>query len=228
MATGGRRRRRARPSQLDADDGVPAHLVSQVDAVRPGDLLEVVDEIRWLPQIHSWSGKKVFWIVGLLGLAASTGLLARRRPQLLARPRRLVSIGAAAAVVVVTATAVAAREPGCYDANVFEAAYFVSQPTRPDDVRRTVAPGEDVWTLIWAFPGFLEPGRYVATANGVEGQGRLAVRVDGETVAGGAAGDGRSDLRGQPFRLGGGFIRLDLVASDGPVSLDGVTVEPAG
>jgi len=203
-----------------------SHLVSQVDAVRPGDLLDVVGDIRWLPQLDAWNGHKVAWVAGLAALALVPRLAGTRRPPFLDRPRQLVGAGLAVAAVVAATTALAAREPGSYDGNVFEAAYFVPQESRPSGIRRTVTEDDEVWTLIWAFPGFLEPGRYVASATGVEGTGELAVRVDGATVTRGAAGDEAADLAGRPFDLDGGFIRLDLAVEGGPISLDTITLEP--
>ena len=113
---------------------------------------------------------------------------------------------------------------------MFEAGYFVPQPTRPARTDRVVRPGEDVWTGIFTFPGFLPAGWYVASATGVRSEtgapARLVVRVDGDPVAAAEVGAGPVTVRGAPFRAHRGILRLDLRVSGAPVRLDAVRLLP--
>ena len=140
--------------------------------------------------------------------------------------------GLAAAVLVGGVVGAAATaHPGHYDAHVFEAGFFVPQPTRPARTDRVVRPGEDVWTGIFAFPGFLPAGWYVASASGVRSEtgapARLVVRVDGHPVTAADVGAGPVTVRGAPFRAHRGILRLDLRVTGAPVRLDAVRLEPA-
>ncbi|HEY3189163.1 MAG TPA: hypothetical protein VGJ70_16885, partial [Solirubrobacteraceae bacterium] len=198
-----------------------AHLVSGDGPVRPSALWHALGRVPILPALTTWSGLKTFWVAGLLVLALAAGLWrrVRLRPASRFAPAAVAGLLASLLVSGVVAAAAAAH-PGRYDAHVFEAGYFVPQATRPARADRVIRPGDDVWTLIWAFPGFLPPGCYEATPTGVTGPGKLVVRVDRRAVADGTG-------TGRPFRTRTGFIRLDFRVSGGPVHVDAVRVDRA-
>jgi hypothetical protein len=93
-----------------------------------------------------------------------------------------------------------------------------------------VQEGQDVWTGIFGFPGFLSPGWYVATVSGVRSAtgapAELVVRVDGHPVVTGGVGPAPATLRGVPFRVWG-IERLDLRVRGAPVHLDEVRLDRA-
>ena len=210
-------------------------LVSVGDAVRPSNLWHVLGRIPLAPALSSWSGVKAVWVAGLVALAVTPAVLPGAWRRVRRSPPRFATVavaGLAAAVLVggvVGAAAIA--HPGHYDAHVFEVGYFVPQPTRPARSDRVVRPGEDVWTGIFAFPGFLPAGWYVASASGVRSEtgapARLVVRVDGHPVAAADVGAGPMTVRGAPFRAHRGILRLELRVTGAPVRLDAVRLEPA-
>src|SRR5205814_7391493 len=108
------------------------------------------------------------------------------------------------AAVWSAAVVVAAQKPGRYDVHLFEAAYLVPQEHRPPRPDRVVIPGQDVWTELLAFPGYLPSGRSVATALDVSTSGssnaRLTVLLDGSVILDGKVTTVASTtIEGQPF-----------------------------
>jgi hypothetical protein len=211
-------------------------------AVTPAALVRAVPKTSLLPSIDSWSIDKAVWVAGIAGLAAVPwirGRIARRRARALPRagssrsirPDAMAVLALTSASLLVSAgiAAAAIEKPGPYNAHLFEAAFFVPQWQRPARTDRVVAPGEEVWTLIWSFPGFLQPGEYRAVVTGLGGTGpgtRLMVLVDGKTVFDSATN--QPTASGPPFRVAQGFHRVDLRAEGGPTHLDAVHIEAAG
>ena len=85
-----------------------------------------------------------------------------------------------------------------------------------------------MWTGIFGFPGFLDPGWYVPTVTGVRSAtgaaAELVVRVDGHQVAASGVGPAPATLRGVPFRVRG-IERLDLRVRGAPVHLNAVRLD---
>ncbi|HEX9890139.1 MAG TPA: hypothetical protein VGA69_11710 [Nitriliruptorales bacterium] len=215
-------------------------IVSQIEAVTPADVLGAVGKLPPAGQLAAWSPRKLAWFAGValvaalpLALRSGRGRRLRDRVGAWVGGRDLVAGATAAGLVLVVATtgavAVAAREPGRYDAHVFEAGFFVPQFEPPVTTSRTVGPGEDVWTLIWAFPGFLPPGPYravVVGASASQGAAELTVHVDGRPVVRMTPDGEPGSAVGEPFELGSGFLRLGLEVRGAPVHLEAVRLEP--